>query len=881
MQPQAPQDTPPDLEKLRADLRRSGPEGRRGREDAVIELLSLADTAAHRLLLDVLAGGDDPDGLARFVLEQSGRSLANRRNDVFYPAGEKRAQQAPLRRSYGLAFLRQYASAAPELRTRARTALLGMEEADLAALFGEILRGAVDSDRVAACAAIADLQSLTYAPLLAACLSDPKLGPIARECLSLLTFRSDGFQDEAAFEKWRVEQGNVTYLELAERSARDALRRAREHRAADEAEILRLQQHLVAAWARIPEVPWQNIQRLLQEDRPPGSRQQCLIQLRDVLGGSDRPAAGPEAERAALLDYLAQRMKAGAPEAEYPLLLEVSAYLVDPNQAEPKARVVEALVKGLASPTPAVRLAALRGLRRHPSPENRHAVVSLLTDARVQEDPDQLAAVLGTLQAKGWNAPQPGAVDSQIWVASLQRVIANRNLKKDLRDAALLALQLRDRNGLPVPGAFQALVELVADAELDAELREKSLMAMPPHVTPPAAAAATHWDRYVALLLQCLTDAKDRVRQRAAVLLQQPPPSPTPEKRAEADAEILRAVDRRLLEEPDASTFRALVECLRRRFNPERDPTPVLMPLIRALEEIAQKPGNQTLAFRREPIVHALTAFVVVNGVLPAHWVRALEALAVLGDRASMRFVLEKQANYIGGGAPADATGLEIYRSAQRMVIRAAALKPPGEPWSALTDEARDVVRAFAVLDQPGANGAGATEPAVPGDLALRLEVLNATGQYQRAVDLARAHLQQGRAADDGLRGRIARHAAEALRQLKQPLEAWKLLESVPAAAGENGGPRLREELARDLVQAGNPADALPLIEPLLQQTQRADPAYASRLLLWAEAVHAAKPERTAEVLDQLHAERGRFVGEQVVAELRDRYQALLKKLQG
>jgi hypothetical protein len=872
-----------DLERLKANLRRAGPEGRQEREQAVIELLSFTDPSAHRLLLDVLAGPDDADGLLRFVLVESGKALANRRHAVFYPEGERRQRQAPLRRGYGIAFLRFHGdlahspAVAGELRALARHALLGMDEADVRSLLTDVLAGNVEPDRIAALRAAAVLRSLTYAPLIAELLEDPKLGPLARESLVRLTFVTDGFATKADFERWRKENEQATYLELAERAAWAAMQSESNRRAADQETILVLREKLVARLASGTNPAWAEILAQLQSNAARDSRQRVLLSLRDSLVRQDRASpGGSDAERGLLLDHLELRMAEAKNGGEYPLLLEVSAQLVDTAPSDRRTRVLDALVKGLSSTDQSIRVAALRGLRRHPAPENRHAVAMLLADPSLLGNAEVLDELLKTLQAKGWVAPSADEADAGLWVGGLQSVVRAKPVRRDLRDAALSALALRDKAQNAAAPAFAALVEFVADAQLEVELREKAMVQLQAHASDPA-----RWEQYLELLAASLLDAKEeRVRQKAAQLLQSLPAAPSPELQAAADTKILRAVSDRLLVEERPDPFRALVECLSKRFDPllQRDPGPVLMPLNRAIEALAARPADPTQEFRRDTLVAALMNACLLDNLAPVHWVRALQSLATIGDRRSMRKVLGGAAKvaYLASTPQSAKDAIEIHRNAQRMVIRAALLKPPAESWSG--DEARDVARAFDLLEQPAPDQTQ-PDPFPPNEVVLRLEVLLASGQSARVTQLARVFLREGRAAEDNARGRVARLAASALLQSKQPAEALAMLESVPTAGAEGSGPRLREEIGQALLAAGNHGEAATLLETLLSQTAPTDPSYTGRLLLAAEAVVAASPARGPELKQRLEREAGRFSGDAVPADQRERYQALMRRL--
>src|SRR5688572_26224453 len=120
-----------DVERLKEKLRLPGPEGRRERENAVQQILSLRALEAHGCLQEALRRGDDEDGLSRYALHALAERLENPRDPVFSAAA--RAERSRLHQSYVPALVAAYVGDGelePPLVPHARTCMMALDRFD-------------------------------------------------------------------------------------------------------------------------------------------------------------------------------------------------------------------------------------------------------------------------------------------------------------------------------------------------------------------------------------------------------------------------------------------------------------------------------------------------------------------------------------------------------------------------------------------------------------------------------------------------------------------------------------------------------------------------------------------------------------------------------
>lgn len=838
-----------DLAKLRAMLEEPGPDGQQARETAIQRLIVWPNAEGHRILQEVLGRARDPDDVRGAVLTALQRHLLGNPGQIFGGADLTARQEilrgyvaslAPLWR--GVDAQVEEAAANP-VRSAARVALQRMPVRELEVAVRALLDGAATEDQMAMLRCVADLQQLHLAATLADFVEAPdsNVRAAARQSLQLLTFHEEEFTTKAQFTAWYEQFGTMRYVDLAERAARRLplrLERLREERARliveSAVEFVRAQT------TRTPGLAWQAISaRTLVDD--PAVLDACLEQLQKALA-ERLPAEDDPVARQAFCRALLDRWRIVAPDQlrRRAMLLEVASYCVKPEEAELATEVTGMLLTQLDQQAPEVRLAALRALRRFPSPEVRgrlvrHATALALAPAAAKAE---LEVVLGTLASRSsprWYAPADADADRAGWLDLVRSVCALTELP-ELRAKGLdlaLVLDARDQR---LPEVFQLLVDLVGDPAQGPLFRSTCLIHLRGWLDQQAVA-----DTLVRKLLDLLADPAPEVRQKAAESLAKLPEL-TDTRRADWITTTIAVLRDRLQVEPAETVLQALVNvvqvCGRQPQMAEK--------AIGALNVVLDAIGNpvpQDQAFRREPILLALSTIAADPSASRGPWLGACRQLLEHGKRNSLRLILQSHgaielAKEVGN---ADGAIRERAVKATQVVINAALLKPAKEPWTStdeLQKEARDVRTAFGALDPLDES----LKLDRPEHRVLRLEVELAGGKLQEVAQRAQAWLSAG----NGNGGRtgftpaqttvVRMLAAEAMLGLSKPDAAAKLLaERDPEPASPPGLLELQARIARALAPTNLEA-AVQLFSKNLRATAGEDPLFRARLLEWAQA---------------------------------------------
>lgn len=882
---------PDELERLRAMLTLTGPDGRDARETAVERLLGMARPEAHQLLVQHLRPGGSADGLRATILTALQRHL------LATPAAQFGGAAGPQRQSILVEYLRELSllwrdvgplddASGDPTRGLARTALQRVPPRELEAAARALLAGDEAPPKVAVLRCLADMQQMLLAGVIAEQLEarDQVVRQGARDALQLLTCHPEPIETIAQFESWRAANGELRYVDLVERAARlgsRPLARMREELARLRVDAAR--EVVRAHVTRAPGIDWAAVQsRVVVDD--PTVLDACLELLQQTLPSTTVNGDG-SAARQAFCRALVQRYRQVAPDQvqRRAMLLEVAAYLGRPEETELATELVGLLLAQLDGADVPSRLAALRGLRRYPATETRARLVALAQALLPggAETRTQLATILGTLTSRAtprWSAPSPSDVDREAWIA-LTRALCRSDAELGLRDAALTMVETLDARDQRLPEMFQLLTELVQDPQQAVKFRSACLIHLQGWRGDPALA-----EQWLHALHRLLADEAAELRLRAAEALLKLTES-VDSRRGEWIAATLLVLRDRLLAEGDAGVLRALVEGLQNCGGEPQMPEKAIGALRWVLGEIGT-PVPPEHQFRIEPLLDALATIGADPNADRGQWLGACEPLLQHRKRQSLRLILQSHAaaDLARDIQNPDGVLARRAREAMELLVATALLKPAREPWTGseeLLREARDVRTAFTALDR--LEGARLVEPA---HLLLRLEVDLAAGRHQEVVQRAVAWLADGGsggAAQPALlpddRDRVRLLAAEAQLALGRAELARKLVEE--RAAQPSSDPAsldLETRIARALV-ATDLAGAVELFGRVMRATLPDDPALRSRLLDWmqhrvrldptlradtlrAAAPHAALfraadcPPDQREAWDQLHSAR-------------------------
>lgn len=854
---QRPADDP--IERLRAMLRRSGPDGRTERETAVAQLLGLPRADAHRLLQDQLLLEDDPDGLRQSILAALHSHLLGS------PASQFGGADAELRRQLVTGYLGACAplwASAPDvdepgaapLRAAARRALQRVPGRELAAAASTLMSTLQPMERAVVLRCLADMQQTLLASTIAGQLEAPEavVRAAAQRALDLLVYPDNTLRTKAEFEAWWAEHGDRSYVDLVQRSARLGPRAFQQLR--DQMEQMRVdaaREFVSVHVARKAGIDWPAVQARTTSDGP-AVLDACLTALQEALSkapGIEGAAAARHSFFRALLDRLKQ-----VPESQQPdvrrrraLLLEVAAYLVRPDEAELAGEIRSLLLAELAVASADGQVAALRGLRRFPSEQARQALVqrgrALFADLDANQR--QLQVILDTLAARTeprWLAPGADAADKLEWVALVDQSCRSAP-ERDLRDRGLLLAQTLDDQKRYVPEAFAVLRGLAEDLKLDTKFRSACLIYLDAWRTQDGLAEA-----WLTALQGALADDAAGLRKQAAqslVRLREVNDG----KKADWLAQTVTVLRDRLLVEPDAAVLGALVDCMQ-EFG--REPG-MSEPAIGALKFVLGQLGDPVAKeqeFRVDPLLRALATVAAGNKASVGQWLAACEPLLVHEKRKGLRLVLQThKANELAKDVSSeDAGAADRARQAMRYLIGAAALQPVRTDWKSEANaaEARHVRTAFGALDQAQPD----QRLDRPEHRLLRAAVDLAAGKYQDVVQRATGWLGEQAPDDPAYRDRLRLLAAESELAQSKPAEAAALLEQLSAeAAGQPDALGLASQVGAALVEAD--ADrAAAIFERTMRATSSEDPQFRGRLLDWMRC-SLRSPERRPAVLEE------------------------------
>ncbi|MBL8726046.1 MAG: hypothetical protein JNK49_18520 [Planctomycetes bacterium] len=877
-QDRVPQDNAQEIERLRGQLSAAGADHRDARAAAVVRLLRMPQPAAHRVLQQVVegaAGGKDVEGLAVAVLEALQQHLLE------LPSGQFGGAAGDVRREILTGYIGACAlfwapggsgaATASELpqeplgplarRTLQRCSTREIAEAvrALVPTGGPVLRAAL-----LRCAA--DLQQLALAPVLAEYLDDrdPELRGAAAQALRILTFQGDEFPSRAQFTAWFERLGDLRYVDLAERVAREAAQpRKRELEELQRVRVEAARDFVRACTARRSGIDWVEVQaRTLSDDAK--ILDACLEQLQQALLAG-LPAEDSPAARQAFCRALLQRWRSipndPALQGRRSLLLEVAAGLGRAEEAELAAELTSLLFAQIESGTVEEQAAALRGLRRYPTVDARTRVVrfcqQLLAQGLARRPVLEAAlATLGSSKAPRWCAPSEADPDRADWL-ELVRSLCLIPEWAPLRDSAMQLLLTLDAREQRLGGAFGLLLELAREVRLEARFRCSCLIQMQGWREQTGQAEA-----WVRAMQDLLDDPEPEVRQVAAESLVRVVDSVDPRRPGWVAATIQLLRDH-LAREGHPAVFRAMAEalqvCGREPAMAERAIT-----AIHAIFGDLGEPVPAEQQFRVEPLLGTLATIASDARADRGQWLGACRLLHQFGKRQSLCLLLQNHsaidlAREVGSS---DALLAERAREAVGWVLRAALLKPPREPWTAseeLLREARDVRTAFTAFD-------GLDEALRPDDPALRLlrlEVDLAGGKFQDVAQRATGWLSGRAVVNPAPRAQFSVEQRERARVLLA--EAWLGLNRPELAARDllegnlDGDGRATDLLGRlgKALLASDPATALVLFERSLRATPAEDPAFRGRLLDWASVRLRPAPGGTpdpgrAAVLDEL-----------------------------
>lgn len=899
----SPQQEPPntpaaadDLERLRAMLQRSGPDGKEERESAVARLMVMSRPEAHRLLHEQLLRKEDPDGLRATILEGLQRHLLGNPPAQFGGAADATRLQiltgylgacAPFWRGPGTGVGDTEGDA---LRAAARIALQRVPARDLDGAARRLLLAGEPKDRVDVLHCLADMQQTVFAKTIAEQLdaADETVRDGAQHALQQLVYPDQPIRSTAEFDAWHARFGSWRYIDLVERAARLGPRPV--DRLRQELTQLRVEtarEVVTALVVRTPSIDWAAVQaRTVVEER--AVLDACLDALQAALPDTLPPEDNPAPRQAfcrALLARFQQVPNESRPELQRRrvLLLGVAASLARPEETELANEVVALLLAQLDGDTVSAQVGALRGLRRFPSAETRALLVQRAKQLLAAEPPakEQLQAILDALASRTaprWVAPSADSPDKADWLALVDACCRSAP-ELELRARALLLAQTLDAQDARVPEVFGLLLALVRDPALETKYRSTCLIYLQAWRSDDALG-----DRWVAALQALLEDPATELRAQAAESLTHLPES-NDARRGEWFASTIAVLRDRLLAEPDARVLRGLAECVGACGREPKMPEKAIGALRYVLDRLGQPvPAEQQ--FRLDPLLQALATIAADPRADRGQWLAACAPLLANGKRQSLRLILQNQAavDLAKDVTNADGGTAERARRALRLIIETAVLKPPREAWTSaesLQREARDVRTAFAALD--------ALEPAQrldqPAHRLLRLDVELAGGKYQEVVQRATAWLTGG--AGNGNGGaeppagsadwldRVRLLAAEAQLALSRPDAALKLLEERNTdAAADPAALDLLSRIATALA-ASTPPRAVELFERAMRATAPEDPAFRRRLLDWLQQRLRVDPDSRVAVARDADRHAALFEAPDCPPELRELFEQM------
>lgn len=863
-----------EVERLKAELRLVGPEARLKRESAVAALLGMRAPAAHAALQEFMATEKDPDDVIPAILDQLVPRLGNPKDPVLGTPSSDGGRR--VRSSYVPSLVLLVGGAQPRDQAvvdRATDGLVAFASWERVEAFTELLSGPDRDARLAAVRAAAVCRDLSLAQVLGSHLGsgDPEFDGALNTSLAQLTFRREPFGESSEFFSWFEQVKHKSFAELAEQAAQQAAADLRRQQRESDDRIRELLLELVEAYVVRPEVDWAALHRLMFSDRLPGATLACLRRLRDLLPRV--PAlTGTAADRLALLDELMQSLDAATLEGqteERALLLAVCAHMVIAGE-EQSAAVVQRLRDALDAEDKEIRRSALAGLGRFPSEDNRRRVVEAAHGALTDSENELLHAALLTLNSQDWVAPGSDDPGHGEWLRLVKDTLRRPEVPREVRQQALQVLFMHDASNARVADSFNTVVFLVEDVNQDPRFRHYALVQLERDVSD-----AKRGYRYVNLLEKCLEDSVTKIRLRAAQEIRALPAELVDKEQLATWTERLLEVGRRrLLTETDPAVHRALKDSMQFVAEDRVDPSVVITHFSSAVEEFAQ--AEERPAFRREHLVAALRVLAQQEGVAPADWVRAAEALLALQERDAVRAILGQHLAP-GEAALADAA---LVQRVQLLTVRAALLRTGDTHWNTSTHvaEAEAVLAAAQELSDAGAL------PVDPAIALLRMTIHRDFGRHEAAVELGKALATTANGSlDPESRRRLVRSLAESEIALHHFVEARNWLLELTGGGGAVADDLLAllERVGRGLVDEQKFTEAVDVGNLLVQHTPDTSPRFPHRCLIWGDAKVSADPATAAEVRKLLETHASRFQGEGVAPELASAYTTLMARVSG
>lgn len=831
-----------ELEKLRAMLSRSGPDGKTERESAVAQLLAMPRVDAHRLLQERLRQTDDPDGLRQSILAALQGHLLGSVSAQFGGADKQLRREilsgylgasAPL---WANAPVVDDQGAAP-VRVAARRALQRVPARELAAAASTLMHALEPVDRSHVLRCLADMQNTLLAPTIAGHLEAPEavVRSAAQKALDLLVYPDSTIRTKAEFDAWQAEFGSRSYVDLAQRYARLGPRNLEQlNDKMDEMRVEAAREFVTVHVGRRQGIDWEAVQKRTTSDGP-AVLDACLEALQKALA-RQAVVEGAPAARHSFFRALLDRLKL-VPDSQQPdvqrrraLLLEVAAYLIRPEEAELAGEIRGLLLAQLAKASADGQVAALRGVRRFPSDQARQALVerarTLFADATANQR--QLQVILETLASRTeprWLAPSKDAADKAGWVALIDQSCRSAP-DRELRGRGLLLAQTLDEGKKYVPEAFGVLRKLAADDKLDTKFRSTCLIYLDAWRSDQGLA-----EKWLEALQESLDDTQAGLRKQAAKSLVRLRES-NDSRRAQWLPKTLTVLRGRLLLEPDAGTLDAVVDCMQELGREQGMPERAIGAIKFVLGQLGE-PVKKEHEFRIDPLLRALATIAADQHAGNGQWLAACEPLLQNGKRKGLRLVLQThRANELARDvASDDKATADRARRAMRCIIGAAALLPERTSWATEQhkEEARHVRQAFGALDTVDV----AQRLDGPRHRTLRLSVDLAAGKHQEVVQRAAAWLKAPQPADAGYRDRVGLLAAEAQLALNKPKEALALVAARSTeAASEPDALDLSSRVARALVES-EPKRAAAEFERVMRATATEDPLFRVRLVDW------------------------------------------------
>jgi hypothetical protein len=871
------------IEDARRALRQPGPEAKQEREQAVDALLLMADPAAHGVLAEIVRDGADEDGVAAFVLASLARRWQQRADPVFGVDDEPRRRL--LLRVHVPAVVRLAGADGP-LQEAALACLRALSGAERQALFRELLATEADDELVRRALTAASLcRDLGLASSIADLLEHPEFGKHAGDALATLVFAPEPFRSRAAFESWREQNGQRTYVELAERAGRGVQAVVRERARAHAAALRAVRVRLIVSMLRAREVDWRGIQQELTGEDSVELMPLALAEMRRELGGR-REFAGSSADRITLAQALEQRLANAANPAEEAQLIEVVAQLravasAAGGEENGNAELIAMLSVALERDEPVVQRAALRSLAIYPSARSRAAIVAAATRAleREPQRTEVATEALRALAAPGQTAPELRDADRVAWRELLRRVLEDASLPVQIKELASEVAVSKDRAGMRSADGFELLRGAVLDGTQSALFRKQAMIRWRAFTEDPDRAAA-----YVATLCTCLDDEDPLVRAAAAEQLQRVPEGGSQQRTAWI-GEVRSHVAPRIRVETDPRALELANACLRATAEPPGDAGAAIGRFVDIADQLTRPQENGAAPVEEDPALAALRRQLVAEslqllggspGRTTGEWLAAGRALAALRARDALRSVLTRQK---GASLMRDGSDPAERRAVAELVLAAARLAPSEPSWDTRRSEAQEVEAALGIL----ASSEGWQPAAI--DRRLHVEVLLGQGKASEARAIGQAALDASDVPLDATtRSAVLLAVAMAAVRGGEWAEAEARLRELQASGAPHSSVvhGVWLDVASGYLEGGVFDRALAAAEELRDRLTEGSEMWARALLIRQEARFRSDPVTFGPVVQrELESARAVFEADTLPERLRTRFERLVEEVRG